>query len=350
MKQGYVTGATGCVGRNLVNELIKENWNIVILHRKSSDISRLKGLKVSFQEVDLYDLSSVRKSIPINVDAIFHVAGNTSHWSKEAPQQWKDNVLATRNLVQVALENKVKRFIFTSTGATLPYQMTNEKSASAIHPPYVKTKRLAEIEVYAGIEKGLDAVVLHPIIVVGAYDYNSYSQIFLNFKKSPINFAFPGRIAFCHAEDVAIAHIQAFKRGKSGEHYVLGGTYTTWLEVFQKIATTVGASTKVRLAPQWLLKLTSYMFVFISIFTNKKPLLTPELVNLLHDAPDVTKEEKRKAQEELGYESRSLDAMIDDCYTWLLSEKLMVKSTLFMEKVEAIKLDQENTYPFKELI
>lgn len=343
MKIGYVTGATGCVGRNLVNELIKENWNIVILHRKSSDISRLKGLNVRFQEVDLYDLFSVRKSIPTNVDAIFHVAGNTSHWSKEAPQQWKDNVLATRNLVQVALENKVKRFIFTSTGATFPYQMTNAKSASAINPPYVKTKRLAEIEVYAGIEKGLDAVVLHPIIVVGAYDYNSYSQIFLNMKKSPVNFAFPGRIAFCHAEDVAIAHIQAFKKGKKGEHYVLGGTYTTWLEFFQKIAVTVGASTKVRLAPQWLLKLAAYMFTFISFFTKKKPLLTPELVSLLHDAPDVTKEEKRKAKEELNYESRSLDAMIDDCYAWLLSEKIMKMPAPHKDITENIVAEPQKT-------
>lgn len=334
MKTGYVTGATGCVGRNLVEELIKENWDVVILHRRSSDISRLKGLKVRFQEVDLYDLQSVGKSIPSNINAIFHVAGNTSHWSAEAPQQWKDNVLATRNLVQVALEKKVNRFIFTSTGATLSYQGLDEKLAAEINPPYVRTKRLAELEVYAGVEQGLDAVVLHPIIVVGAYDYNSYSQIFLNMEKSKVNFAFPGKIAFCHARDVAKAHVQAYEKGRRGEHYVLGGTYTTWMVVFQKIARIVGSSRRVRLAPRWMLKLASYLFVFISFFTRKKPLLTPELVNLLQDAPDVTSDEKRKAKEELGYESGSLDSMIQDCYEWLLAQKLLKKEGPFKEKPE----------------
>ncbi len=152
MKICYVTGATGCVGRNLVDELIIDNWDIVVLHRKSSDLSRLKGCKVSFQEVDLCNVDSVRNSIAHNADAIFHVAGNTSHWDKEADQQWKDNVLTTRNLVQAALENKTKRLIFTSTGATNPHQWTDERMALKIKEGYIRTKRLAELEVFKGIE------------------------------------------------------------------------------------------------------------------------------------------------------------------------------------------------------
>ena len=349
MKTGYVTGATGCVGRNLVDELIKENWDVVILHRKSSDISRLKGLKVRFQEVDLYDLQSVRKSIPSNINAIFHVAGNTSHWSAEAPQQWKDNVLATRNLVQVALEKKVKRFIFTSTGATLPYQGSDEKGAEEINPPYVRTKRLAELEVYAGVEQGLDAVVLHPIIVVGAHDYNSYSQIFLNMEKSKVNLAFPGKIAFCHARDVAKAHVQAYEKGRCCEHYVLGGTYTTWMVLFQKIAKTMGVTSSVKLAPRWLLRIASYLFISLSFFTGKKPLLTPELVSLLRDAPDVTYYEKRKAKEDLGYESGSLDSMIQECYEWLLAQKLLKREGPLKEKPEPTVQEPHKTYEHTEI-
>lgn len=323
MKLAYVTGATGCVGRNLVNELLTDNWKIIVLHRKSSNLSRLKEVDVHFQEVDLHNLESVRKSILENADAIFHVAGNTSHWSAEADEQWKDNVLATRNLVQVALEKKVKRFIFTSTGATQDYQGTDQEFAKKINPPYVRTKRQSELEVYEGIEKGLDAVILQPIIVIGAYDYNSYSQIFSTIAKSPLQLAFPGRIAFCHARDIAKAHVQAFYKGRCCEHYMLGGTHASWKIVFQKIAAVMGADVTVKVAPIWLLKIASYFFMLVSFFNKKKPLLTPELVSLLKDAPDIPYCEKRKAYLDLNYESASLDSMISDCYLWLVSEGLL---------------------------
>jgi dihydroflavonol-4-reductase len=121
-KCAYVTGATGCVGRNLVDALLNEQWEVIGAHRKTSNVSRLKGLDVRLVEVDLHDPASVLASVPDGVDAIFHVAGNTSYWNVEAEEQWKDNVLATRNLVQAALAKKVKRFIFTSTGATNNFQ------------------------------------------------------------------------------------------------------------------------------------------------------------------------------------------------------------------------------------
>lgn len=320
MKRALVTGATGCVGRNIVDELLKENWEVIVAHRKTSDISRLKGLKVAFCEIDFYSLESVRKSIPESLDAIFHAAGNTSHWSKEIQEQWKDNVLVTRNLVQAALEKQVKRFIFTSTGATQNYRTLDKRFAENIYPPYVRSKRLAELEVFDGIEKGLDAVILQPIIVIGAFDYNSYAQIFKGVAKTKFPLALPGRLAFCHARDVAKAHLQAFEKGHCAEHYVLGGTYTTWKEVFEKIARIQGNSRKVRVVPQWLLWAVSQVLRPISYLTGKKPSLTPELVSLLRDSPDVTYYEKRKAQLDLGYVSGSLDSMIQDCYSWLKLE------------------------------
>lgn len=320
MKIAYITGATGCVGRNIVDVLLKDNWDITILHRRSSDLSRLKGLNLKFQEVDLHSKNSVLQAIPEGVSAIFHSAGNTSHWHVEEKEQWTDNVLATRNLVEASLVKKVKRFIFTSTGATTEYESCDEEFSKTIQPSYVRTKRLSEFEIFKGVEKGLDAVILKPIIVIGAYDYNSYSQIFLTLKKSPLQFCFPGRIAFCHAKDVASAHLQAFYRGRCCEHYVLGGDYDSWRNLFEKIAQRMNIKVKIFIAPKWLLRLSSYFFTIISLITRKKPLLSPALVKLLKDCPNVTYDEKRKAELELDYKSSSLDVMIEDCYNWMEKE------------------------------
>ncbi len=323
MKVAYVTGATGCVGRNLVEELVEKNWDVVVLHRKSSDISRLKDRKVRFQLVDLHDLASVRESIPTGVNAIFHVAANTSHWSVEREEQEKDNVLATRHLVQVALEKRVQRFIFTSTGATRFFQETDEPLARKLEPPYVRTKRLSELEVYYGLAKGLDTVILHPIIVVGAFDYNSYSQIFTGIKTGTLKQAFPGKISFCHARDIAAAHLQAYENGRKGERYVLGGTHTEWREFFQKIANKVRPGFTMSVAPTWLLKIVGGVSVMVASITRKKPLLTPELIHLIREEPDITIHDKLKAEADIKYHSRSLDQMIDDCYEWMLKERLI---------------------------
>ncbi len=323
MKLAYVTGATGCVGRNLVNDLLADrenNWDIVILHRKSSDLSRLKGCRVRFQEVDLHDLESVRRAIPFNVHAIFHAAANTSHWSSEKDVQWKDNVLATRNLVTVSLEKKVERFIFTSTGAARFFREVDQPMTELIEPPYVRTKRQSELEVYEAMAKGLDAMILQPIIVVGAFDYNSYAQIFEDVRDRPIKMCFPGRISFCHAADVSAAHLQAYKTGKKGETYVLGGVHTTWKKFFEEVARVMGIRAPIYVSPVWLLRVVACLEAVVAFFRGKKPALTPELIRLVRDEPDIIYVDQARARQDLKYQSRSLEVMVKDCYDWLKVE------------------------------
>lgn len=176
--KALITGATGCIGRNIVDELLNDGWEVIVVHRITSNINRLKGLKIKLKEVDLHDFDSVLNATPDGLDAIFHAAGNVSHWPLEANEQWKDNVLATRNLVKAAQIRHVKKFIFTSTGATFKYTNLPMSEIMAIKSDYIRTKLLAELEVSAGISNGLDAVIIRPAIVLGKYDYNNYSQIF----------------------------------------------------------------------------------------------------------------------------------------------------------------------------
>jgi nucleoside-diphosphate-sugar epimerase len=170
MKVGCVTGATGCIGRILVDQLVFDGWDVVVLHRKSSDLSRLKGCRVRFREVDLYDPVSAREGIPRGADAIFHAAANTSHWARDAAVQWKDNVLATRNLVDATVARGVKRFVFTSTGATLGHQGADERDVRRVRNGYVRSKRLAGLEVSKAMGRGLDAVVRTPAMSAGLAD------------------------------------------------------------------------------------------------------------------------------------------------------------------------------------
>lgn len=323
--KAYVTGATGCVGRNLVDELLKDKWDVIVLHRESSDLSRLKGCNVRFQPVDLYDLESVKRVLSESADAIFHVAGNVSHWPLEREQQYKDNVITTQNLVNAALEKPIGRFIFCSTGATGGGQENysiakTPEEADKIKNNYIRTKRLAEIVIEKAIDNGLNAIILKPIIIIGRYDYGNYSKIFKYLKTKRIKLCFPGNLSFCHAGDVARAHIQAYERGKKGEVYYLTGEYTSWYDVFCRIARLVGISPPLKPLPLWLYYVISFGMLQVSYITRKEPELTPDLITLVNCNNDFFEMEKRKSTETLGYSSRPLDVALKDCYDWLIAE------------------------------
>jgi len=70
----FVTGGSGYVGINLVNELVRQNWSVTCLHRPNSDLRYLKRQPVELRAGDLLDAASLRAAMPANVDAVFHVA------------------------------------------------------------------------------------------------------------------------------------------------------------------------------------------------------------------------------------------------------------------------------------
>ena len=50
-----VTGATGCVGRNLIRELVKSRYEVICQVRRTSNIKTLKELGVKFFYADIRD-------------------------------------------------------------------------------------------------------------------------------------------------------------------------------------------------------------------------------------------------------------------------------------------------------
>ncbi|WP_020533528.1 NAD-dependent epimerase/dehydratase family protein [Flexithrix dorotheae] len=76
-KDILITGGTGFIGSNLVRELIKENANIFVGIRKSSDLWRLENIKnkINLLEIDLQNKEKVNRLIQsFNPHYIFHFA------------------------------------------------------------------------------------------------------------------------------------------------------------------------------------------------------------------------------------------------------------------------------------
>jgi len=257
MKTAFVTGASGFVGINFIKELVENNWKITVLHRKNSNLEKLKIFDIQFAEGDITDYPALLEAIPENTFAAFHLAGDTTAWRLKNKRQNQINVVGTQNIVKAALQKKVKKLIYTSSITIYGFhdQVINEQSPklgefSRIN--YIKSKWLAEQEILKGISKGLNAVIINPGHILGPYDYNTWSQLFLLVDKNKLPGIPPGSGSFCHVQDVAKALIAAAEKGQSGKNYLLGGDEVSFFELIQTIGKKLNRKVPKRTTPAWM--------------------------------------------------------------------------------------------------
>ena len=325
MPVAFVTGGTGFLGINLIEQLLAKKWEVVALHRPTSSMKDLRKKDIQLVEGSITAPDSLGAALPENVDAVFHVAGNTSMWSRRNKIQTRDNVEGTRNMVDAALERRARRFIHTSSIAFYGHHeqhIDEETRSNAIDSPmnYNRTKYLAEIEVRRGIDRGLDAVIINPADIIGPYDYRGWSQLFILIDRQKLPGVAPAIHTFCHAREVALAHIAAFHKGRTGENYLLGGVEIDFASLAREIGSLLGKPTPKRPTPAWILKLIGRLSLWASYITGKEPDITPEKVFLVtHNMLCNSK----KAERELDYHPASLESMLDDCYRWMLGEGMI---------------------------
>lgn len=326
--KAFITGGTGFVGTHIIQELDKDGWEIIALHRKNSDLTELKKCrKVEFVLGDITDIESLRAAIPNEVDAVFHTAGSVANLPHAQENTRYDiNLEGTKNVVQVCLEKKIGRMIYTSTVVTYDFHQKGKVNESFpknywCKDQYVNSKRLAEDEVEKAQSLGLNVVYMHPSAIFGAYDKQTWSKMFLEIERGlPLPFAPPGGGSVCHARKVARAHVDAFSKGKAGEHYILGGPDVTWIEVAKVIAKILDKKPPIAALPNLVFKLYGVMEFLISTQIGREPTLTPHIINLLSE---YVYSDSTKAISELNYQPSSLSEMLCDCYDWMLKSKMI---------------------------
>ncbi len=324
-KTAFVTGGTGFLGINLIKQLVADGWDVTALHRPTSNLTHLKDIDIKFKMGCISDIDSLENVIPMNVDAVFHAAANTNFWSLKNNIQTKDNVDGTRNMVSAALKREAKRFIHTSSLAAYglhdePITEETISTAARSRVNYIRTKWLAEREVRAGIERGLDAVILNPCNIIGPYDYNNWSQLFIMINLNKIPGVPPGAGTFCHVHEVAKAHITAFEKAQCGSNYILGGTDATYGEMAHIIAKLLGKQKSPGTIPAFVLQIVGRSALWVSYVTRKEPSITPEKVCIVTNW-NVARSDK--AEKELGYKTVPLKPMLEECYSWMRTEGII---------------------------
>jgi nucleoside-diphosphate-sugar epimerase len=325
--KAFVTGGTGFLGFHVIKQLLANNWQVTAMHRHNSNVADLEKLGVTLVEGTLADINELQKIVPDDLDAIFHIAGDTNMWACNNERQFQVNVIATQNLVEVALQKKVKRFIHTSSISAYGFHtktITEDDKSTAMQSNinYLKTKYSGEKIVKDAVHfRKLDAVILNPCAIIGSHDKQNWSQLFTMINNGDLPGVPSGEGSYCHVDEVAAAHIAAFEKGKIGENYILAGTDCAFLEVVTKIGKLLGKDTPNKTVPQWLLSMVGYTSYWLSLLTKKEPTMTPEKAIMVSKRVVAS---SHKSVTELGYiDNISIDVMLEDCYLWMKSEHLI---------------------------
>ena len=319
MKTILVTGATGCLGSNLVNALLSRDYHVRAFRRERSSLLALNGLDVEHFIGDVCDTSSLRRAME-GCDTVFHAAALVSFWSKKYQEQYETNVQGTRNVVDACLDLGVGKLIHTSSVAALGYrtdaQLIDETTEYnwGRSIGYRYTKHLAELEVLRGVSKGLHAVILNPSIIIGQRDVYVHGGVIVReIKRGRIPVYLHGGMNVVSVHDVVSGHLAAAERGRAGERYILAGTNFTHKEVFDLAAkVTGGRAPNVRI-PVRLVQIIARISDMVAGLWGKQPWISPDL---LSGAGRNQWYSVSKAERELEFHPSLIEGAMREAYEW----------------------------------
>mgnify|MGYP001157079402 FL=1 len=163
-----ITGGCGYTGTLLTNDLISLGHNVTVVDIQWFGNYLMLRNNLIVKKIDIRDY----QKIPLKgVDAVIHLASVANDPSVELNTKlsWEVNVLATQKLVENSVKNKVKQFIFASSGSVYGVkeeeEVTEELSLVPIST-YNKTKMISE-RVLKSYENDIKIHCIRPATVCG---------------------------------------------------------------------------------------------------------------------------------------------------------------------------------------
>lgn len=279
-----VTGGNGLLGSYLLRNLIERNKSVTAIYR--SQVSELlteeEHAKIRWVKGDVLD-TSLLNELMAECTHVYHCAGVVSFHPKRRQQMYKINIEGTENIVNAALANGIQKLLHVSSVAALGRIRNNEViheqsqwSEQTNNSHYGKTKHLSEMEVWRGIAEGLNAVIVNPVIILGAGNWHQGSTAL--FKKASESFPWytEGVTGFVDARDCAEAMVRLMEKDISGERFILSAENRTYREVLTAMALAMDAKPPYRKARPWMAEGIWRLEALRSLFSMHEPLMTKE--------------------------------------------------------------------------
>ena len=305
-----ITGGTGFLGAYIIKHLIEKGYHVRAIRRNKKlpvFISKEILDKVEWVEGDVLDVISLDDAME-GVDTVIHSAAIVSFAGNERKQMYKTNVEGTANVVNLALEKNISRFIHISSiaalgrkndGAVLTEEKKWEETKTNTH--YAKSKHKAELEVWRGISEGLNAVILNPSTILGYGDWNNGSSAIFRRVYDGFSWYTPGVNGFVDVDDVAAATLMLMESDISEERFIINGDNWPFRKLMDTMADAFGKKRPTRQTTPFLLSIAWRVEKVRSYFTGQRVVITKESAKVAHSKSYFNNEKFLKAFPQFSY-------------------------------------------------
>ena len=304
MKKVLVTGATGFTGNYLCRRLVSEGHQVRGLSLPGIDTKELEKAGVRIFRGDLTKKDTLVEPVR-DVDVIYHIAAVYREENIPKKVFWAVNCEGTKNLLEVAEEAKIKRFVHCSTVGVQGEIRNPPASEEAPYNPgdyYQESKmegELAALDFFRN--RGLPGVVFRPVGIYGPGDMR-FHKLFRYIQNGSFRMFGTGEVLYhlTYIDDLINGILLVGETPNvEGEIFNLAGDrYTTLNELVATIADVLGVSVPKHHFPVWPLWLAGALFELIcSPFRIHPPIYRRRVDFFMKDrAFDIS-----KAREKLGY-------------------------------------------------
>ena len=175
-KKILITGGAGYIGSHVVENLLKSDYEIIVIDSFLFDKHSLKehqdNKKLTIIKEDIRNLQKI-ENIFSNVDTVIHLAALVGEAACKISENEtvSINLKSTENLVKISIKKNVKKFIFMSTASSYGVQNVNQiaNEDTKLNPVslYAKTKIESEKLLLEKYSSDIEITIFRPSTVYG---------------------------------------------------------------------------------------------------------------------------------------------------------------------------------------
>ena len=332
MREILVTGATGFLGRHVLQALQREqpDTRALALVRRRADWNRqdwtgpLGNVEIIEGGITGSEGWTGDRRLK-GLTGIVHLAASVHHGRRNTAELYETNVDGTLRLVRLAAQLRC-RMVFVSTSGTVGCFDNPDAKADEDAPyvertvgnwPYYDSKIKAERQARAlAAQLGVELVIVRPPVLLGPGDHRFRSTghvvKFLN-KKLP--FLIDGGISFVDIRDAAPAILRALDHPAARPVYHLHGTDCSVVAFFELCRQVSGVAAPAKILPYELAhQLAVAAEATAHLLHKKSPLPDPVVIEMARHYWGLS---SAHSERELAYASRPARQTLADTIAWL---------------------------------
>jgi dihydroflavonol-4-reductase len=246
-----VIGANGYLGSHVTRQLVGDGHDVRVMVRPKANTIGIDDLEVTRFVGDIWDDDTLRAA-RAGVDDVYYCVVDARGWLRNPAPLFHTNVEGTRNVLDVAVQAGLHRFVFTSSYVTVGRKRgrtATEDDVIGDHElkrltPYVRSRVQAEeIVLQYAREKGLPAVAMCVSTTYGAGDWagTPHGAIIAGAAFGKLPFVLDKiELEAVGVDDAARAMILAAEHGRVGQRYLISEKMITNAEVVRIAAEAAG--------------------------------------------------------------------------------------------------------------